>query len=179
LVTFLATALKAAVAVLAITAVRRDIASKTAPTRERLSAETAMPRVTRAESALFLETILVLSALTARKWATLRSVARSQLPPRRMSVPVMVEGMLVTLAMLEPRLPTTPAAVATSVVPLVVIAGVVEAARLLQPAEAGRFDAFLDAACCRLSLCDDGHDERIHSRMVPSKASLSVSCQTL
>jgi hypothetical protein len=96
-----------------------------------------------------------------------------------MSMPVMVEGMLVTLAMLELRLPTTPVPVATSVVPLVVIAGVVEAARLLQPAEAGRFDAFLDAACCRLSLCDDGHDERIHLRMLPSKASLSVSCHNL
>jgi len=140
LVTSLVTALKAAAAVLAIIVVRKDIASKIAPTRERSSAAIVMLKAMRAENVRFPGTTLVSSVLTAKRWATPRSVASSQL----LRTPARVVD---TEAMLEARQQTTPVAAASVVLLLVAATGVAE--NLLLPAEDGRSVTLFDAASCR------------------------------
>lgn len=132
---------------LATIVVRKDIASKIAPTLARSFVVTVMLRVMRVANAPFLVTTLVSSAPTAKKWDTQRSAARLPSRPRKRAVmqvatmEVMPQAMVeLTLAMLEAMLTT---------LAVVVTPGVV--ARLLLLAVAGKFLAFLDAAFCRVS----------------------------
>jgi hypothetical protein len=136
-----------AVVVLATIVVRKDIASRIAPTLARSFVVTVMLRVMRVANAPSRVTTLVSSAPTAKKWDTQRSAARlpSRLTKRAVmqeaTVEVMPQAMVeLTLAMLE-AMQTTLAAVVTP--------GVV--ARLLLLAVAGKFLAFLDATFCRVS----------------------------
>ena len=142
------TVLKEVAAVVrATTVVRKDIASKIAPTLARSFVVIVMLRVMRVANAPFLVTTLVSSAPTAKKWDTQRSAARLPSRPRKRAVmqvatmEVMPQAMVeLTLAMLEAMLTT---------LAVVVTPGVV--ARMLLLAVAGKFLASLDAAFCRVS----------------------------
>jgi hypothetical protein len=151
LVTFLVTALKEAAAALATIVVRKVIASRTARIHGRLFVATVTSKVTKAETAPSQRIGLVLSAPIVKKWATLRSAARSRLLPRMATLAVTVV-VLVSLAMLEVTLLITPAVAATSAELLLVAIAGVEVAKLLLLVEAGRFRSLLDTTFLSIAI---------------------------